>query len=244
MVWNKFFRRCVEGFTGYCCFVDTRIWSWSCSIIKQVSRPVAISSESGSMLSAKRSFYMIAFHIVDYYFSFSPLILFQVTQGTSEFKPTPLENREFFRKSYSVPHTLLVIVIIRSRFHVRKADCVWTATLLYSYFYQVKFSIDGIDETDILADILKPRVEAIRGTIEKMTLSGNHLTPCLQVQILRHISVIKLVKNTVYNFMYVIPMHLCASAGSEMASGLLVYSCRCSRTSSEVVITERDEAAC
>ncbi|KAG6505610.1 uncharacterized protein LOC121986265 [Zingiber officinale] len=80
-----------------------------------------------------------------------PSVMNQVTQGTSEFKPTPLENREIFRKSYRVPRTLLV-----------------------------KFSVDGIDETDILADILKPRVEAIRGTIEKVTLAGNHLTPCLQ----------------------------------------------------------------
>lgn len=32
----------------------------------------------------------------------------QVTQGTSEFKPTPSENREFFKSSYNVKHTLLV----------------------------------------------------------------------------------------------------------------------------------------
>ncbi|RZR75220.1 hypothetical protein BHM03_00052062 [Ensete ventricosum] len=76
-----------------------------------------------------------------------------VTQGTSEFKPTPPENREFFKKSYSVPHTLLV-----------------------------KFSVDAIDETDLLEDILKPRVESIGGMVEKIQLSGNHLTPCLQVQ--------------------------------------------------------------
>lgn len=40
----------------------------------------------------------------------SCLLCIQVTQGTSEFKPTPPENREFFKKSYSVPHTLLVIL--------------------------------------------------------------------------------------------------------------------------------------
>ncbi|URE04837.1 hypothetical protein MUK42_20648 [Musa troglodytarum] len=80
-----------------------------------------------------------------------PSVINQVTQGTSEFKPTPPENREFFKKSYSVPHTLLV-----------------------------KFSVDAIDETDLLEDILKPRVESIGGMVEKITLSGNHLTPCLQ----------------------------------------------------------------
>lgn len=80
-----------------------------------------------------------------------PSVMGQVTQGTSEFKPTPSENRDFFKKSYNVPHTLLV-----------------------------KFSIDAIDETDLLEDILKPRVESIGGTLEKVTLSGNHLTPCLQ----------------------------------------------------------------
>ncbi|RWW41990.1 hypothetical protein BHE74_00052491 [Ensete ventricosum] len=79
------------------------------------------------------------------------LLCIQVTQGTSEFKPTPPENREFFKKSYSVPHTLLV-----------------------------KFSVDAIDETDLLEDILKPRVESIGGMVEKIQLSGNHLTPCLQ----------------------------------------------------------------
>ncbi|XP_008803399.2 uncharacterized protein LOC103716958 [Phoenix dactylifera] len=80
-----------------------------------------------------------------------PSVMNQVTQGISEFKPTPSENREFFKKSYSVPHTLLV-----------------------------KFNIDAIDETDLLEDILRPRVESIGGTLEKVTLSGNHLTPCIQ----------------------------------------------------------------
>ncbi|WOL13822.1 hypothetical protein Cni_G22602 [Canna indica] len=80
-----------------------------------------------------------------------PSVMNQVTQGTSEFKPTPPENRDFFKKSYSVPHTLLV-----------------------------KFSVDAIDESDLLEDILKPRIKAIGGTLEKITLPGNHLTPCLQ----------------------------------------------------------------
>ncbi|KAK1280161.1 hypothetical protein QJS04_geneDACA004847 [Acorus gramineus] len=80
-----------------------------------------------------------------------PSVLNQVTQGISEFRPTPFENREFFKKSYNVGCTLLV-----------------------------KFSSDGIDETDLLEDVLKPRVDHIGGTLEKVTLSGNHLTPCVQ----------------------------------------------------------------
>lgn len=33
----------------------------------------------------------------------------QVGQGVSEFRPSPLENRNCFKCSYSVPHTLLVM---------------------------------------------------------------------------------------------------------------------------------------
>ncbi|KAK9099596.1 hypothetical protein Syun_026641 [Stephania yunnanensis] len=80
-----------------------------------------------------------------------PSVMNQVTEGTSEFKPTPSENRECFRNLYNVPHTLLV-----------------------------KFNFDAIDETDVVEEILKPRVELIGGTLEKVTLNGNHLTPCLQ----------------------------------------------------------------
>ncbi|XP_058108737.1 uncharacterized protein LOC131251794 [Magnolia sinica] len=80
-----------------------------------------------------------------------PSVMNQVTQGISEFRPTPSENRDFCKKSYNVPHTLLV-----------------------------KFSLDAIDETDLLEEILKPRVESIGGMIQKVTLAGNHLTPCIQ----------------------------------------------------------------
>ncbi|KAJ0030195.1 hypothetical protein Pint_13625 [Pistacia integerrima] len=75
-----------------------------------------------------------------------------VTEGMSEFKPTPSENRDCFKKSYNVPHTLLV-----------------------------KFSFDTIDDTDLLEETLRPRVESIGGTIEKIQLNGNHITPCVQV---------------------------------------------------------------
>ncbi|XP_028553040.1 uncharacterized protein LOC110110567 isoform X2 [Dendrobium catenatum] len=80
-----------------------------------------------------------------------PSVIGQVNEGISEFRPTPLENREFFKKSYRVPHTLLV-----------------------------KFNVDAIDESDVLEDILRPRTESFGGTLEKITLSGNHLTPCIQ----------------------------------------------------------------
>ncbi|XP_057957740.1 uncharacterized protein LOC131150793 [Malania oleifera] len=80
-----------------------------------------------------------------------PSVLNQVKQGISEFKPTPAENRDFFRNSYNVKRTLLV-----------------------------KFNFDAIDETDLLEKTLKPRVESIGGTLEKVSLDGNHITPCMQ----------------------------------------------------------------
>ncbi|XAR57549.1 hypothetical protein NMG60_11025728 [Bertholletia excelsa] len=81
-----------------------------------------------------------------------PSVLNQVTQGISEFKPTPRENRDCCKKSYNVKHTLLV-----------------------------KFNFDAIDETDLLEETLKPRVDSIGGTLEKVLLQGNHVTPCVQV---------------------------------------------------------------
>lgn len=45
----------------------------------------------------------------------------------------------------------------------------------------MKFNSDTIDETDLLEETLKPRVEVIGGTLEKVQLSGNHITPCIQV---------------------------------------------------------------
>lgn len=80
-----------------------------------------------------------------------PSVFDQVRQGVSEFSPRPSENRDCFKKSYNVQHTLLV-----------------------------KFSFDTIDETDLLEETLRPRVESIGGTLEKVQLSGNHITPCVQ----------------------------------------------------------------
>ncbi|KAF2285085.1 hypothetical protein GH714_037801 [Hevea brasiliensis] len=80
-----------------------------------------------------------------------PSVFNQVTEGVSEFKPKPSENRDCLRNSYNVQHTLLV-----------------------------KFSSDTIDETDLLEETLKPRVKSMGGTIEKVQLSGNHITPCIQ----------------------------------------------------------------
>lgn len=80
-----------------------------------------------------------------------PSVFNEVTQGISEFKPTPSENRDCCKNSYNIKHTLLV-----------------------------KFRFDTIDETDLLEETLKPRVELIGGTLEKVQLSGNHITPCIQ----------------------------------------------------------------
>ncbi|XP_038899905.1 uncharacterized protein LOC120087095 [Benincasa hispida] len=80
-----------------------------------------------------------------------PSVFNQVTEGVSEFRPTPSENRDCFKCNYNVQNTLLV-----------------------------KFISDTIDETDLLEQTLKPRVKAINGTLEKVELSGNHITPCIQ----------------------------------------------------------------
>ena len=48
---------------------------------------------------------------------------------------------------------------------------------------QVKFNFDPIDETDLLEETLNPRVESLGGTLEKVLLTGNHVTPCIQVMI-------------------------------------------------------------
>lgn len=47
--------------------------------------------------------------------------------------------------------------------------------------FQVKFDFDAIDETDLLEETLKPRVESFGGKLEKVILGGNHITPCAQV---------------------------------------------------------------
>ncbi|CAK9317568.1 unnamed protein product [Citrullus colocynthis] len=80
-----------------------------------------------------------------------PSVFNQVTEGISEFRPTPSENRDCFKCNYNVQNTLLV-----------------------------KFISDTIDETNLLEQTLKTRVESINGTLEKVELSGNHITPCVQ----------------------------------------------------------------
>eukprot|EP00252_Welwitschia_mirabilis_P022298 TRINITY_DN5996_c0_g1_i1.p1 TRINITY_DN5996_c0_g1~~TRINITY_DN5996_c0_g1_i1.p1 ORF type:complete len:427 (+),score=90.71 TRINITY_DN5996_c0_g1_i1:385-1665(+) len=80
-----------------------------------------------------------------------PLVMNQITEGTSEFKPSPSENKETIQTSYKVPNTLLV-----------------------------KFTFDTIDETDKLEETLKPRVEALGGSLSKLVLNGTHVTPCGQ----------------------------------------------------------------
>ncbi|KAG0469398.1 hypothetical protein HPP92_018726 [Vanilla planifolia] len=68
------------------------------------------------------------------FFDQIPSVIRQVIEGMSEFSPSPSKNREFFKNSYSVPHTLLV-----------------------------KFSVDAIDESDVLDDILRPRLNPLVG---------------------------------------------------------------------------------
>ncbi|GMH10259.1 hypothetical protein Nepgr_012100 [Nepenthes gracilis] len=80
-----------------------------------------------------------------------PAVLDQVTQGISEFKPTPAENRDLFTKCYNVQRTLLV-----------------------------QFNFDTIDDSNLLEASLRPRVDFLGGTLEKITLDGTHLTPCMQ----------------------------------------------------------------
>lgn len=46
---------------------------------------------------------------------------------------------------------------------------------------QVQFNSDAIDETDLLEETLRPRIESFGGSLEKVRLDGNHLTPCVQV---------------------------------------------------------------
>ncbi|KAM1875208.1 hypothetical protein PS2_042428 [Malus domestica] len=65
------------------------------------------------------------------------------------------ENRDFCKSSYNVKHTILL-----------------------------KFNFDAIDETGTLEETLKPRMESIGGTLEKVEISGNHITPCVQVNLI------------------------------------------------------------
>lgn len=80
-----------------------------------------------------------------------PAVFNQLAEGISEFRPTPSENLDCFQKSYNVQHTLLV-----------------------------KFNVDAIDETDLLEQTLKPRVDSIGGKLRKVVLNGTHITPCTQ----------------------------------------------------------------
>eukprot|EP01018_Ginkgo_biloba_P027789 Gb_23956 [translate_table: standard] len=82
-----------------------------------------------------------------------PSVMNQITQGTSEFKPTPSENRETIKASYKVPITLLV-----------------------------KFSVDTIDETHLIENVLRARIDAIGGSLTKVVLNGTHITPCGQAK--------------------------------------------------------------
>ncbi|KAI5084045.1 hypothetical protein GOP47_0000214 [Adiantum capillus-veneris] len=80
-----------------------------------------------------------------------PLVLEQVSRGVSEFTPAPLENRKSIGNNYRVQNTLLV-----------------------------KFKVDPIDESDIIEDVLNSVVQKVDGSLTKITIDGNHITPCVQ----------------------------------------------------------------
>jgi len=77
-----------------------------------------------------------------------PAVFDQMSQGVSEFTPTPSQNRATASLAYAVPNNLLV-----------------------------KFTQDAIDETDTLEEVLRGRTEALGGKLNKVVLNGNHLTP-------------------------------------------------------------------
>ncbi|KAH7296112.1 hypothetical protein KP509_26G009300 [Ceratopteris richardii] len=80
-----------------------------------------------------------------------PLVLDQVSKGVSEFTPAPSENRRCIETDYKIKNTLLV-----------------------------KYKIDAIDESDIIEDILEPAMQRVGGSLTKIVLDGNHITPCVQ----------------------------------------------------------------
>lgn len=47
---------------------------------------------------------------------------------------------------------------------------------------QVKFTVDTIDETDALEEILKPRTGILGGKLTKIVLNGTHATPLAPVK--------------------------------------------------------------
>ncbi|CAM6007695.1 unnamed protein product [Sphagnum balticum] len=77
-----------------------------------------------------------------------PAVFNQVAEGVSEFTPTPEQNRDTISTLYSIPNNLLV-----------------------------KFTVDTIDETDALEEILKPRTAILGGKLTKIVLNGTHATP-------------------------------------------------------------------
>jgi hypothetical protein len=72
----------------------------------------------------------------------------QVAEGVSEFTPTPEQNQDTISTLYTIPNNLLV-----------------------------KFTVDTIDETDALEEILKPRTGILGGKLTKIVLNGTHATP-------------------------------------------------------------------
>ena len=111
-------RWCLEGLTGYSWNIDTGIWLGSYGISDQICWSATISNELGIRryqdVPELYWFWVPYIYVtwINVYF-----LCFQVTQGTSEFKPAPPENREFFKKPYSGLHTLLVVCLSHWSFY-------------------------------------------------------------------------------------------------------------------------------
>ncbi|KAL2611633.1 hypothetical protein R1flu_023325 [Riccia fluitans] len=88
---------------------------------------------------------------VQNFFEQIPGVLNQVTEGVSEFRPTPAENRRTIAAKYSVPNNLLV-----------------------------KFTDDTIDETDLVEEPIRSRSFYLGGTFKKLIITGTHATPLAQ----------------------------------------------------------------
>ncbi|GBG80389.1 hypothetical protein CBR_g30757 [Chara braunii] len=75
----------------------------------------------------------------------------EITDGVSEFTPSPSQNREAISRFYSVKKSLLV-----------------------------KFTVDGLDETPTLEELLRMRARVTNGSVEVRELPGTHITPLAQ----------------------------------------------------------------
>lgn len=103
--WISFYRRCVESTDRHCWRNHSRSGNHHFSY--QICWSVALSNESGYHLHFSLHYKNLKTQFLGK-FCYRQFHI-QVTRGISEFKPTPSENRDFCKKSYNVPYTLLVL---------------------------------------------------------------------------------------------------------------------------------------